>query len=61
MFVIPPLEVRKARIIWKLQKSAYGLYNASRKWVLAVKAELRELKMKPVSGDETMFSLTRNN
>ena len=59
--MIPPSEVRKPGIVWKLQKSAYGLYDASRKWFLAVKLELRELKMKPVSGDEDMFSLTRND
>ena len=31
VYVIPPLEARKPGILWKLQKSAYGLYDASRK------------------------------
>ena len=31
VFVIPPPEVRKAGMVWKLQNSAYGLYDASRK------------------------------
>jgi hypothetical protein len=30
VFVIPPLEARKPGKLWKLQKSAYGLYDASR-------------------------------
>lgn len=43
--------------MWKLQKSAYGLYDASRKWFFAVKAELVELGMKPVSGDDAVFTM----
>ena len=56
VFVIPPPEVRKFGKLWKLQKSAYGLYDASRKWFLAVKAELLEMGMKPVSGDDAVFT-----
>ena len=56
VFVIPPPEARKPGKLWKLQKSAYGLYDASRKWFLAVKSELLEMGMKPVSGDDAVFT-----
>ena len=56
VFVIPPPEARKPGKLWKLQKSAYGLYDASRKWFLAVKAELLDIGMKTVSGDDAVFT-----
>ena len=56
VYVIPPPEARKYGKIWKLRKSAYGLYDASRKWFLAVKAQLLEMGMKSVSGDDAVFS-----
>ena len=39
IFVAPPEERNKDGIIWKLKKSCYGLYDASRKWFLAVKEQ----------------------
>ena len=60
VYVIPPKEVRQPGKLWKLQKSAYGLYDASRKWFLAVKTELLEMGMKPVSGDDAFFTMVKN-
>ena len=34
VYMEPPTEVREVGKIWKLKKSAYGLYDASRKWFL---------------------------
>ena len=56
VYVIPPHEDRKYGIVWKVRKSAYGLYDASRKWFLAVKAQLLEMGMKPISGDDAVFT-----
>ena len=47
----PPPEAAKEGVIWKLKKSCYGLYDASRKWFLAVKEQLMNMEMKTVSGD----------
>ena len=55
VFVAPPEEKEKDGIMWKLKKSYYGLYDASRKWFLAVKVQLKELGMKNLSGDDAFF------
>ena len=55
VFVAPPEEKEKDGIIWKLKKSCYGLYNASRKWFLAVREQLMELGMTNLSGDDAFF------
>lgn len=60
VYMIPPKEMQKKGIIWKLKKSAYGLYDASRKWYLAVKAELLEMGMRTISGDEALFHMIKN-
>ena len=60
VYMEPPLEVKKPGIVWKLKKTVYGLYDASRSWYLAVKEELKSFGMKHVSGDEAFFSIRRN-
>ena len=55
VFVFPPIESRKGNIIWKLKKSCYGLYDASRKWFMAVKEQLIEFGMQMLSGDDALF------
>ena len=55
VFVLPPKESRKEGIIWKLKISCYGLYDASRKWYLAVKEQMLNFGMKSLSGDEAFF------
>ena len=37
VFVEPPLDIKKQGIIWKLNKSLYGLDDASRKFWLRVR------------------------
>ena len=51
VFIRPPLEKYKPGKTWKLLKACYGLYDASRKWYIAV----REMQMKSVSGDDAFF------
>ena len=60
VFMEPPAERQKCGSIWKLNKSVYGLYDASRKWFQAVKPQLLSLGMKPVSGDEAFFSIVKD-
>ena len=55
--MIPPKEMQKKGTIWKLMKIAYGLYDTSRKYYLAVKAELLEMGMRTISGDEALFHM----
>ena len=55
IFMQPPPEKAEAGKIWKLKKSCYGLYDASRKWFQAVKEQLLKVGMKNVSGDEAFF------
>ena len=55
VYMKPPPEAEKDGIVWKLKKSCYGLYDASRKWFLAVKEQLTKIGMKTVSGDEAFF------
>ena len=57
----PPEEAKKEGYVWKLKKGCYGLYDASRQWFLAVKKELEDLGMKPLSGDEAVFTLSKDN
>ena len=60
VYMEPPIEVRKPGIVWKLKKTVYGLYDASRSWYLAVKQELKTFGMKSVSGDEAFFSIRKD-
>ena len=45
VYMEPPIEAKNVGFVWKLKKGAYGLYDTSRKWYLAVKKELVELGM----------------
>ena len=60
VYIWPPKERRKEGKIWKLKKSCYGLYDASRKWYLAVKDNLKSIGMKHLSGDEAFFYLVKD-
>ena len=55
IFIKPPLEKARPGKTWKLLKACYGLYDASRKWYIAVRETLLEMKMKSVSGDDAFF------
>ena len=60
VFMEPPVEFKKEGIVWKLKKTVYGLYDASRSWYFAVKDQLKKFGMKSVSGDDAFFTMNRN-
>ena len=45
VFVEPPKERSKEGKVWRLKKSCYGLYDASRRWFMAVDEILMEFGM----------------
>ena len=55
VYVMPPEEARVDGMVWKLKKTCYGLYDASRSWYFAVKEEVCKIGMKILSGDEDFF------
>ena len=59
VYMEPPVECNKPGIVWKLRKTVYGLYDASRSWYFAVKKELKSFGMKSVSGDDAFFTLNK--
>ena len=59
VFMEPPSEYKKTGIVWKLKKTVYGLYDASKSWYFAVKAELKSLGMKSISGDDAFFTMNK--
>ena len=61
VFMEPPAERKKNGFVWKLKKGAYGLYDASRQWFLAVKKELLDIGMRQLSGDEAVFHLIKDH
>ena len=60
VFIHPPPERKRDGYIWKLKKSCYGLYDASRNWFLAVKEALVKMGMRSLSGDDAVFYSIRN-
>ena len=60
VFIKPPTERANQGKVWKLKKSCYGLYDASRKWYLAVKETLQKMEMKSLSGDDAFFYSVKN-
>ena len=60
VFVQSPQEARKPGVIWKLKKTCYGLYDASRSWYFAVKEQICKLGMKTLSGDSSFFYLQKD-
>ena len=54
-YLIPPKDVKKDGIIWKLKKPLYGLNDASRKFWLKVKAVFERIGLKKLEGDEAMY------
>ena len=60
VFVKPLREREQKGKIWKLKKSCYGLYDASRRWFMAVNEILKEFGMKNLSGDDAFFFKIEN-
>ena len=55
IYVKPPAEAKKEGIIWKLNKVAYGLCDASRQWYFSVNEELCRLGCKQSHLDKALF------
>ena len=60
VYVMPPVEARREGFVWKLKKTCYGLYDASRSWYFAVKDELTNIGMQILSGDSAFFYLIKD-
>merc|ERR1712030_168749 len=55
IFLLPPKDVQKEGIIWRLKKPLYGLNDASRKFWLKVKQVFKNFGLKKLDGDEAMY------
>ena len=60
IFLKPPCEAETNKI-WKLNKTIYGLCDASRSWYLRVKEVLEEAGMLMCKYDQSMFSWFEND
>jgi len=61
IYVLPPPEVAKAGIIWKLKKGWYGLKEAARLWFDELTMELIRQGGKPMTGDPACFLFHKND
>ena len=57
VFVLPPKDIRKEGILWKLLKPLYGLDDASRRFWLRIKEIFIKMGMKIMEGDEAFYYL----
>ena len=56
VYLVPPQEIEsRPNILWKLNKTIYGLNDASRKWYLKVKETLENLGVTMSIYDEALF------
>merc|ERR1712030_28250 len=55
VFMLPPKDVQKPGILWRLRKPLYGLNDASRKFWLKVKEVFGDFSLKKLSGDEALY------
>ena len=55
IYVIPPKDFKEEGVIWKLNKVAYGLEDASRNWFMSVREELLRLNCKQSELDQALF------
>ena len=53
--MLPPKDVKKEGLIWKLKKTLYGLNDASRKFWLKVKAVFADFGLRKLDGDEALY------
>ena len=60
VYVLPPKEA-ETEMIWKLNKSVYGLNDASRNWYLKLREELIKLGGKPMQLDQGIFCWYKEN
>ena len=55
IFLLPPKDVQKEGMLWKLKKPLYGLNDASRKFWLRVKEVFGKFGLKKLIGDEALY------
>ena len=55
IFMVPPKDVKKESVLWKLKKPLYGLNDASRKFWLKVKEVFGKMGLRRLEGDEAMY------
>ena len=55
IYLVPPIEAQEDGILWKLNKAAYGLGDASRNWYFSVRDELIKLGCKQSELDKALF------
>ena len=60
IFMLPPPDIRKQGLIWRIKKPLYSLDDASRKFWLQVKEVLKEICLKVMEGDEAFYYLHRD-
>ena len=60
VFIKPPADIRKHRVIWILLELIYGLADASRKFWLRVKGILINMGLKVMDGDEAFYYLHKD-
>ena len=60
VFMLPPPDIKKPCMIWRLKKLLYGLDDASHKFWLRVKEVLKTIGIKVMEGDEAFYYLHRN-
>ena len=57
VFVLPPKDIRKKGVLWRLLKPLYGLDDASRRFWLRIKEIFFKMGMKIMEGDEAFYFL----
>merc|ERR1712105_43727 len=55
IFLLPPRDVKKEGLLWKLKKPLYGLNDASRKFWLMVKEVFGKFGLRKLVGDEALY------
>ena len=60
VYVQPPAERQKPGMVWKLNKPAYGLEDASRKWFQSTESTLLSLGMIQSLSDKCLFYLYKD-